>query len=58
MKPKFLAPSRPRMNASNTWSEFGKPDYNENTHVQKNLIFNMKMQSKNLISSIFGFSTL
>ena len=43
VKPKFLAPSRPRMNASNMWSEFVKPNYNENTHVQKNLILNMKM---------------
>ena len=33
VKQKFLAPSRPRMNASNMWSEFVKPNYNENTHV-------------------------
>ena len=43
VKPKFLAPSRPRMNASDMWSELIKPNYDENTHVQKNLILNMKM---------------
>ena len=43
MKPTFLAPSRPRMNESNTWLKFGKPSYNENTKIQKNLILNMKM---------------
>ena len=45
VKPKFLAPSKPRMNASDMWSELVKPNpnYDENTHVQKNLILNMKM---------------
>ena len=58
VKPKFLAPSRPRMNASNMWSEFVKPNYNGNTQVQKNLILNMKMRSENLTSFIFVFSIL
>ena len=46
------------MNASKMWSEFVKPNYNENTHVQKNLILTMKMRSKNLTSFIFVFSIL